>query len=166
MVGRGCGEGSSPRVTLPSMSVTRDFTATAFVVWRRRVLLHRHKKLRMWLPCGGHIEPNELPDEAVKRESLEESGVAIELVGERTLPIDDPLQLVRPRGIQLEAISPGHEHIDLIYFAKPTEDYDGSLLPTDPTLGWFDAAALGELPLTEEVRHWTALALAELGTER
>jgi len=99
------------------MELTRDFTATAFVVWQGKVLLHQHKKLGMWLPCGGHIDPNELPDEAVKRESVEESGVEIELIGEQTLDVADPVQLVRPRGIQLEFIHDGHEHIDLIYFA-------------------------------------------------
>ena len=50
--------------------LTRDFTATAFVFWRGKVLLHKHKRLGMWLPCGGHIEPNELPDEAAVRDAM------------------------------------------------------------------------------------------------
>lgn len=144
------------------MPLTRDFTATAFVVWRGCVLLHKHKKLAMWLPCGGHIEHGELPDEAAKRESLEESGVPIELVGERTLNVDTPQQLVRPRGVQLELIYPGHEHIDLIYFAKPVEGYDGTLLPSDPSLGWYDRKTLAELELSDEIKQWTTLALREL----
>ncbi len=142
---------------------TRDFTATAFVVWRGGVLLHRHKKLDRWFPPGGHIEPNEVPDEAAVREVLEESGVPVALIGERALPILEPRQLVRPRGVQLETISPGHEHIDLIYFAKPRTGYEGFLLESDDTLGWYDRAALGRLELTEEIRHWTTLALLELG---
>ncbi len=141
---------------------TRDFTATTFVVWRGRVLLHKHKKLGHWFPPGGHIDPHELPDDAAVREVLEESGVPVELVGERALPIDEPRQLVRPRGVQLETISPGHEHIDLIYFARPTTDYAGYLLATDPSLGWYDREALKGLELTEEIEHWVALALKEL----
>ena len=141
---------------------TRDFTATTFVVWRGRVLLHKHKKLGHWFPPGGHIDPHELPDDAAVREVLEESGVPVELIGERALPIDEPRQLVRPRGVQLETISPGHEHIDLIYFARPTPDYAGYLLETDPSLGWYDQEALGRLGLTEEIGHWVALALKEL----
>jgi hypothetical protein len=43
---------------------TRDFTVAVFVVHQGRVLLHFHEKLRRWLPPGGHIEPNELPDDA------------------------------------------------------------------------------------------------------
>ncbi|ADI15517.1 NUDIX hydrolase [Truepera radiovictrix] len=145
------------------MALTRDFTATAFVVWRNRVLLHRHKKLGLWFPCGGHLEPNELPDEAAVREVFEESGVRVVLVGERALQTEPPRQLVRPRGVQLERIAEGHEHIDLIYFARPVAGYSGALLPSDPTLGWYDADALSALELTDEIREWTALALRELG---
>ena len=141
---------------------TRDFTATTFVVWRGRVLLHKHKKLGRWFPPGGHIDPYELPDDAAVREVLEESGVPVELVGERALPVEEPRQLVRPRGVQLETISPGHEHIDLIYFARPVSDYAGYLLEADPSLGWYDREALGGLELTEEIRLWVALALEEL----
>lgn len=142
---------------------TRDFTATTFVVWREGVLLHKHKKLGHWFPCGGHIEPDELPDDAAVREVLEESGVKVVLIGERALPLREPRQLIRPRGIQLETITPGHEHIDLIYFAQPAPDYDGTLLAEDSTLGWYKVGALEGLELTEEIRYWSTLALLELG---
>lgn len=140
----------------------RHFTATAFVAWRGQLLLHRHAKLAMWLPCGGHLEPGETPDAAAVREVFEESGVRVELVGERALEVSEPLQLVRPRGVQLELIGPGHEHIDLIYFARPVEPYDGSLEVTEPELGWYDPEEIARLPLTEELREWTKLALSEL----
>jgi 8-oxo-dGTP pyrophosphatase MutT (NUDIX family) len=118
----------------------------------------------LWLPCGGHVEPNELPDDAAVRETFEESGVLVDLVGERTVDVSGPTALVRPRGVQLEPIEPGHEHVDLIYFAVPQEPYDGRLprRETDPSLGWYDEPALRRLDLTAEVRAWCALALAEL----
>lgn len=144
--------------SLPS----RDFTVSTLVVWRDCLLLHRHKKLGRYLPCGGHIEANELPDEAACRETLEESGVPIVLVGERALELDEPRQLVRPRGVQLETIYPGHQHIDLIYLARPVAGYDGFLLESDPSLGWFDAEALARLELDAEMQQWAALALLEL----
>ncbi len=143
--------------------LTRDFTATTFVVWQSGVLLHKHKKLGRWFPPGGHVEPNELPDEAAVREVLEETGVRVALFGERALPVLEPRQLIRPRGVQLETIAPGHEHIDFIYFAKPTPGYDGKLLDADSSLGWYGAEALAVLELTEEISLWTTLALLELG---
>jgi 8-oxo-dGTP pyrophosphatase MutT (NUDIX family) len=86
--------------------VLRHFTVAVFVVHRRHVLLHFHRKLARWLPPGGHIEADELPDEAALREVLEETGIQCQLVGERGLPIDEPRQLVLPVGIQVEPIYP------------------------------------------------------------
>src|SRR5690606_15105947 len=120
--GAGCGprerNRGPPLRRSGTMEITRDFAVATFVVHQGRVLLLYHKRLGMWLPPGGHIEPNELPDEAAVREVYEETGVRVELVGERALPVDYPRQLVRPQGVQVERIGPGHEHIDLVYFAR------------------------------------------------
>jgi 8-oxo-dGTP pyrophosphatase MutT (NUDIX family) len=144
--------------------LTRDFTVVVFVIDRGHVLLHRHLKLGLWLPPGGHIEPNELPDEAALREVREEAGIDVALTGgrglNRDLP-DEPRQLVRPEGIQLELISPGHEHIDLIYFARPMAD--GEALPEVlPGMQWVDEDGLGRLDITDEVAAWSRKALAAL----
>lgn len=150
--------------TPESTPITRDFTVATFVVHGGRVLLLRHKRLDMWLPPGGHIEPNELPDEAAVREVLEEAGIQVSLVGERALPIDEPRQLMLPRGIQLENISPGHQHIDLVYFARPVgASVDIRLNEESTRIGWFDRAELAHLDLTDEIRMWVDRALAELG---
>ncbi len=95
----------------------RHFTVAVFVVWEGKVLLHLHRKLGMWLPPGGHIERDELPDDAAVREVYEETGLRVELVGEKREDVSDPVQLHRPAGVQLENIGPGHQHIDLIYFS-------------------------------------------------
>ncbi len=65
---------------------TRDITVAVFVTDGRAVLLHLHQTLGRWLPPGGHIEPNELPDEAAVREVLEETGVHATL-GEELEPV-------------------------------------------------------------------------------
>ena len=139
---------------------SRDFTVAVFVVHGDRVLLHYHEKLKRWLPPGGHIEPNELPDEAAVREVIEETGVACVLAGGTRMHFDDPslpVQLVSPAGIQLEQIGPEHQHIDLIYFAAGT--------PAEPRskTGWFALDELGPLQLTEEVLTWCRLAVDEVG---
>lgn len=148
----------------PDRPAERDWCATAFVVWRGSILLHHHAKLQRWLPPGGHVEPDELPDDAARREVFEETGVHVELLGERAIDAPGPRQLLRPRGIQLEPILPGHEHIDLIYFARPVEPYAGELplRDDDPSLGWYDADAIAGLVLTPEMRAWCDLARREL----
>jgi 8-oxo-dGTP pyrophosphatase MutT (NUDIX family) len=128
------------------------------VVDHDRILLLRHRKLGMWLPPGGHVDANELPDEAAVREVLEETGVVAQLVGERGLPLDYPRQLVRPEGIQLEKIGPDHEHVDLIYFARPI----GGAICASPECddaGWYALGALTELGANDEIRLWCAHAI-------
>jgi len=141
----------------------RHFTVAVFVVREGKVLLHRHRKLEMWLPPGGHIGKDELPDEAAVREVWEETGVAVELVGERREDVTDPVQLHRPAGVQLENIGPAHQHIDLIYFAKPAgpaEIQDGF---TDDAAGWYGPEDWDGMRVNAEVRGWCERALAALG---
>ncbi|MBA2443666.1 MAG: NUDIX domain-containing protein [Rubrobacter sp.] len=140
----------------------RHFTVAVFVVWREKVLLHWHGKLGMWLPPGGHIELGELPDAAAAREVLEEAGVAVELAGERREDVDDPVQLRRPAGVQLEHIGPGHEHIDLIYFARPTATTEISGEYTADRVGWYGPEDWPRMQVNAEVRGWCERALHEL----
>ena len=143
-------------------AITRDFTVAVFVVHNDHVLLHPHRKLGIWLPPGGHIEPNELPDEAALREVEEESGLAVELVGGYGVEIHDPAaprQLVRPKGIQLEDISPGHQHIDLVYYARVVDAPSEGLPPLIDDMRWVSMDDLGTLDLTDEVATWARQAL-------
>ena len=141
----------------------RHFTVAVFVVREKKVLLHWHRKLGMWLPPGGHLERNELPDEAAVREVQEETGLTVQLVGERREDVSDPVQLYRPAGVQLENIGPGHQHIDLIYFAKPAgptgihQDY------SEDKVGWYGPEDWDEMPLNAEVRGWCERALKAAG---
>ncbi len=133
-----------------------------FVVHDGRVLLHLHRKLEMWLPPGGHIEKDELPDNAAVREVFEETGLEVELAGDRREDIEDPVQLHRPAGIQLEHIGPGHEHIDLIYFARPTGSVEISAEFEKDKVGWYSPEDWNSLGVNAEVRGWCERALYAL----
>jgi 8-oxo-dGTP pyrophosphatase MutT (NUDIX family) len=146
--------------------VTRDFTVATFVLHDGKVLLLWHRKLSMWLPPGGHIDPNELPDEAAVREVKEETGLDVVLLSQPSMPpMPGPLQLARPEGIQLEDISPGHQHIDLIYFARPVDPAAVRPVANDEVdrVGWYARGDLGRIDLTEEVRAWVERALERVG---
>ncbi|MCC6943218.1 MAG: NUDIX domain-containing protein [Thermomicrobiales bacterium] len=138
---------------------TRDFTVAVFVVSDGKVLLHFHKKLQRWLPPGGHIEPGELPDSAAVREVLEETGIHIRLSCDQLNEVaaeDQPRQLCRPAGIQLAQIRPGHEHIDLIYFATAVS---GALTGG---AGWYGPESWPNLQLTDEVMSWCRSAVDQV----
>jgi ADP-ribose pyrophosphatase YjhB (NUDIX family) len=111
--------------TLPQTApVTRDFTATTFVVHEGRTLLLLHRKLGAWFPPGGHIDPHELPHDAAVREVREETGLDVELLDTGQWRAELPREfsgvvvLPQPYCVLLEDITPGHQHIDMIYFAR------------------------------------------------
>lgn len=142
------------------LSIDRDFTVAVFVVHDGAVLLHFHRKLGRWLPPGGHIEPNELPDAAAIREVFEETGVQAQLISDGSIAVaapDQPRQLCRPAGVQLADIRPGHQHIDLVYFARGEP-----AAPLDE-VGWFRPDEWASLELTDEVAAWCMLAVERLG---
>ena len=97
-----------------------DFTVAIFVVRDSRVLLIHHRKLDKWLPLGGHIELEEDPEQAALREAREESGLEVELIGERP-PTTEPgtRALIAPRFLDIHRITETHEHIGMIYWARP-----------------------------------------------
>ncbi|MBM4415943.1 MAG: NUDIX domain-containing protein [Chloroflexi bacterium] len=128
----------------------RHFTVSGFVSRDGCTALHWHR-LGLWLPAGGHIEPDEDPVEAVLREVREETGLAVAL-----LPTAPPVALpVLPRqlpppvtiGIYGIADTVPHQHIDFVYFTRPL-DADAAVLPDDLGWRWVSEAELAaETPL-------------------
>ena len=153
----------------------RHFTVSGFVVERDRTLLHWHRKNSMWLPPGGHIEPDEDPVQAVVREVLEETGITAEVLpGRAPMAFDVPAQLPAPYTILVEDIPDGpHQHIDLVYFLRPVEGA-GRILVTDDPFVWvtrdqlrraeaLPVASCGvDLPVPEDVRLLALAAINQL----
>ena len=96
------------------------------------------------------------------REVFEETGLQVELVGEKREDVSDPVQLHRPAGVQLENIGVGHQHIDLIYFAKLAGPTDIKKRFSEEEVGWYGPTDWDEMPLNLEVRGWCERALAAL----
>jgi 8-oxo-dGTP pyrophosphatase MutT (NUDIX family) len=105
---------------MPHIHEKIDFTVSVFIVKKRKVLFILHKQLKRWLPVGGHIELDENPEEAALREAKEESGLEVELVGERP-PLqkeDGFIPLMNPGYLDIHLIKEPHWHIGMVYFAK------------------------------------------------
>ena len=102
----------------------RHFTATGYIARHDAILLHWDAKLRMWLPPGGHIEPDEDPVQAVLREAREETGIEVRVLSSaERFKFKTPVQLPPPITILVEDIDDPvdgfHHHIDTIYFLAP-----------------------------------------------
>lgn len=94
-------------------------TASAVVLDDRgRSLLHRHRRLGLWLQPGGHVGPGEAPAAAAFREAVEETGIP--------LRHDDAGRLVH---VDVHEGGRGHLHLDLRW-----------LLHGDGTAGFAPAA--------------------------
>ena len=112
---------------MPHIHDLIDFIVDAYIVYENRVLLILHKKLKLWLPVGGHIELNEDPDEALVREIKEECGLEVKILANR-LDRNDPnhKHLHTPSYLNIHKIGSNpdevHRHVALIYFAKAQSD--------------------------------------------
>lgn len=90
-------------------------TASAVVIdlESRRVLLHFHRKLRLWLQVGGHLLPDETDiAQAALREAREETGLpdlAFHPPG-AAIPLDFDVHRIPP-----ESDMPAHLHLDFRY---------------------------------------------------
>jgi 8-oxo-dGTP pyrophosphatase MutT (NUDIX family) len=123
-------------------------TASAFVISPRGVILHRHRRLGIWVQPGGHVDDGEGPEAAALRETTEETGLLVRHV--------EPVTLFH---VDVHPGPKGHTHYDLRYVlvAEPVEPQ-----PPDhesPDVFWFDfdaAPGRGEPELAAALRKLAA----------
>jgi 8-oxo-dGTP pyrophosphatase MutT (NUDIX family) len=143
-----------------------DFTVAIFVVHDVKILLIHHRKLDKWLPLGGHIELDEDPEQAALREAKEESGLDVELLGERP-PTTSPgtRALIAPRFLDIHRINETHEHIGMIYLARPRKSTDIKLATAEHhDIRWCSAGELDKLqpPMSDAVKWYCHKAIEEI----
>jgi len=144
---------------------TRDFTVTVFVVQQGRVALLYDELSGTLAPPSGHIRPEEFPVEAAARVVLAQTGLPVDIVTPPLPPWGMP-GLARPEGLLLETVTPSHQHVSLVYFARPAAGFRPRLSEEVPFLRWFDAAALGGLGLPQQVAGWAEMACARESGEQ
>jgi len=145
-----------------------DWTAGAFIVHNKEVLLIWHRKLKTWLCPGGHIELNEDPEQAILREVKEEVGLDIELLGKREEINDERSKaLIQPRFLDRHPITADHQHIGLFYLARPLTfeiggEYAGPNHNNGGDWGWFADFQLEGLTMWPATRYYAATAIKEV----
>ena len=121
--------------------VNKRFTSSGYLVRDGKVLLVNHRRYRLWLPIGGHIEPDEDPVEALYREVREETGFQVEIVAER--PANQRLGTT---------VLPAPVLIDLIYFVRPVGGAQRLAASEHRAMRWFDREALRDPAIPDNVR--------------
>ena len=147
----------------------RQFTATAYVIDNQKVLLIHHKKLRKWLPPGGHLDPNELPSVAAVREVFEETGFEVELLPQENVWIErwNASSFPRPYMCLLEEIPehnghPAHQHVDFIYLARLTGGNHNTNHQEIHDMRWFSLHEIENLASDEEIFDETKQTLRKI----
>jgi 8-oxo-dGTP pyrophosphatase MutT (NUDIX family) len=152
-------------MAMPHIHERIDFTVAIFVVLEDKILLIHHRQLDKWLPLGGHIELDEDPEAAALREAKEESGLDVDLVGERPPTSGEGTRaLIAPRFLDIHRINAGHEHVGLIYWARPRHG-TVRLAPSEHhEIRWCSVAELDSLRpvMNDAVKWYCCQALKEL----
>jgi 8-oxo-dGTP pyrophosphatase MutT (NUDIX family) len=155
----------------------RHFTVSGFLVEHGRTALHWHRKLQIWLPPGGHIDPDEDMAQAVVREVHEETGIAAEIVPHVELPAFTNLpQLPPPLAIIVADVpEPPHQHVDMSYALRPLAGVERVPPEEGHDFLWVSAADLRsdqplpvascgvDMPVADDVRVIALKAIALVG---
>ncbi|HEY1762170.1 MAG TPA: NUDIX domain-containing protein [Acidimicrobiales bacterium] len=102
-------------------------TSSAFVVSTRGVILHRHRRLGIWVQPGGHIDAGERPDVACVRETKEETGLQVRHL--------EPVELFH---VDVHAGPNAHTHYDLRYVLLADPEDPTPPEGESPDVFWFD----------------------------
>ena len=149
-----------------AIPMIRHFTATAFIIdSQHRTLLLWHTRLQRWMPPGGHIDPNETPEDAAKRECKEETNLDVEIIGDShddlfTKNRTEGKMLKKPIAMLLEEIpaspergEPAHQHMDFLFVAKPLDETQAVRISAEESdsMRWFTLAEAEALDTQTEI---------------
>lgn len=140
-----------------------DVTTSAWILRRFpgpeggqwKALVHRHRKMGLWIQPGGHVEHTENPWQALVHELHEETGY---LIGQLSVlqpweRIPDGVHdVMHPTPVLMNTHSPyrGHFHSDIVLAMTTDEDPAGPPRPGESTeLAWVSPEEFAALPDAE-----------------
>jgi 8-oxo-dGTP pyrophosphatase MutT (NUDIX family) len=130
-----------------------DLVVAAFIFWNNKTLFVHHRKLDMWLPVGGHIDPNETFDDAIKREIKEETNLDVELMGNSGLTPAAHVKkiLALPFDINLHSVG-DHDHCCIFYLCKALNPEELKFRESElKNVKWLARKEISQVPLDEYI---------------
>lgn len=112
--------------------IIKHFTSSIFIFYKFddewKLLFVHHKKLDKWMIPGGHVENDENPLEAAKRETMEETGLRVKFISfiHEEFEKTESEWILPPENLLEEEIAKygkddAHIHLDCIYIAIAEE---------------------------------------------
>lgn len=100
-----------------------QLVVTGLIFHSNKLLLIHHKKLDLWLGVGGHIEENETPDRALRREIQEEVGIDIEFLQKTSIGLGAETHTLcaLPFHVSIHKVK-DHDHCSLTYLCEAATD--------------------------------------------
>jgi 8-oxo-dGTP pyrophosphatase MutT (NUDIX family) len=140
--------------------------AAGYLVRADRVLLVRGTRSGLWVPPGGHVEPDETFAQTVVRETLEETGIKVRILS--TSPVIHPADENSspepvPFYVDIEREGFAKPALAQFYFVEPVDrDRPLHIVPNDPEVAacnWFRREDIPVLPTFAQVRSLALYAL-------
>ena len=117
------------------------------------------------MPPGGHVEPNEAPEDTAMRECKEETGMDVEIIGDAQTDLfagnpQEGRMLKKPIAMLLEEIpacpernEPAHQHMDFLFLARPLDEAQTLTLAEEEgrEMRWFTRKEVEKLDERAEI---------------
>ncbi|MDP3733658.1 MAG: NUDIX domain-containing protein [Nanoarchaeota archaeon] len=131
-----------------------DLTVGGYIFHNSKLLLIHHQKLNLWLPVGGHIDANETPDNALRREIKEEVNLDIEIIGKSSVPLGGNAKenCALPFHTNLHSVG-DHDHYGLFYLCTAKNPEILQMNKEVKNFRWFSADDVTQNDIPEDVRQ-------------
>lgn len=121
-----------------------------------KVLLHHHRKLRLWLQFGGHCDGDGDLARVAWRETVEESGIQPSFMTLR--PIDFDIHAIPARPAKgSRAAEPKHLHLDVRFLAVAPPKARASISDESLAMAWLTPEEARSKGIDESLERMLAL---------